>query len=170
MSIVELKNLLNDDLKKHQAMQIDIQDWTDECGKCGYPKLLHKELHREAACTQEQEVPNVLKKNWEEFKKRVKPILKILKEEFKKDLEQGVFLDGMTKLINLNTENMNKQTENMTSLVTSIKDSFKKETVSSGSSSGSSTTEAGVNKVTKLTKLAKVPSWTRDMSLETYTK
>ena len=52
----------------------------------------------------------------------------------------------------------------------SIKDSFKKETVSSGSGSGSSTTEAGVNKVTKLTKPAKVPSWTKDMSLETYTK
>ena len=52
----------------------------------------------------------------------------------------------------------------------SLKDSFKKETVTSGSASGSSTTEAGVNKVTKLTKPAKVPSWTKDMSLETYAK
>ena len=95
------------------------------------------------------EVLNVLKKNWEEYKKRVKPILKILKEEFKKDIEQGVLLDGLTKLINSNTENM-------TSLVTSFKDSFKKETVSSGSSS--STTEAGVSRVSKLTKPAKVPS------------
>ena len=31
-------------------------------------------------------------------------------------------------------------------------------------------TEAGVNKVTKLTKPAKVPSWTKDMALETYAK
>ena len=53
-SIVELKNLLNDDLKKHLASQIALEDWTDECGKCGYPKLLHKELHCEAACTKEQ--------------------------------------------------------------------------------------------------------------------
>ena len=96
--------------------------------------------------------------------------MKILKEEFKKDLEQGVLSEGLTKLINSNTENMNKQTENMTSLVTSIKDSFKKETVSSGSASGSSTTGAGVSKVTKLTKPSKVPSWTKDMSLETNTK
>ena len=69
----------------------------------------------------------------------------------------------MTKLINSNTENM-------TSLVMSLKDSFKKETVSSGSCSGSSTTEAGVNKVAKLSKPAKVPSWAKDMSLETYAK
>ena len=85
----------------------------------------------------------------------------ILKEKFKKELEQRVLLDGLTKLINSNTENM-------MSLVTSFKDSFKKEMVSSGSSS--STTEAGVSRVSKLTKPAKVPSWTKDMSLETYTK
>ena len=97
--------------------------------------------------------------------KRIKPILKILKDEFRKDLEQGVLLDGLTKLINSNTENMNKQTENMTSLVTSIKDTFKKEAVTSGSGSGSSAMEAGVNKVTKLTKPAKVPSWTKSISL-----
>lgn len=26
--------------------------------------MLHKELHREAASTKEQEVPNILNKNW----------------------------------------------------------------------------------------------------------
>ena len=57
----------------------------------------------------------------------------------------------------------------MMSLVILLKNSFKKETVSSGSS-GSSTTEAGINGVSKLTKPAKVPSWTKDMSLETYAK
>ena len=66
------------------------------------------------------------------------------------------------------TKQMNSNTENMTSLVMSLKESFKKETVPSGSSS--STTEARVNRVTKLTKPAKVPSWTKDMSLETYAK
>ena len=45
MSVVELKNLLNDNLKKRLAQQKDIGDWTDKCGKSGYPKLLHKELH-----------------------------------------------------------------------------------------------------------------------------
>ena len=61
MSVVELKNLSNDDLKKRLASQIDIEDWMDECGKCGYPRLLHKELHCEAACTKEQELPNILR-------------------------------------------------------------------------------------------------------------
>ena len=135
---------------------MDREDWTDECGKCGYPRLLHKELHSEAACTKEQELPNILKENWKKYRKRFKLILKILKDEFRKDLEQGVLLDGLTKLINSNTENMNKQIENMTSLVMSLKDSFKKETVSSGFSK----TEAGASRVSKLTKPAKVPSWT----------
>ena len=57
----------------------------------------------------------------------------------------------------------------MTMLVTSFKDSFKKDEASSAPS----TTNAGVaagGRVSKLTKLAKVPSWTKDISLETYTK
>ena len=45
-----------------------------------------------------------------------------------------------------------------------------KEPVTSGSSSGFSTKETRVNKVTKLTESAKVASWTKDMSLETYAK
>ena len=147
MCIVELKNLSNDDLKKRLASQIDIEDWTDECSKCGYPRLLHKELHQEAACTKEQELPNILKENWKEYRKRVKPILKILKEEFRKEVEQSILLDGLTKLINSNTENM-------TTLVTLFKDSFKKEEVSSTPSA----TNAGAGRVSKLTKPAKVPS------------
>ena len=54
----------------------------------------------------------------------------------------------------------------MTTLVTLFKDSFKKEEVSSTPSA----TNAGAGRVSKLTKPAKVPSWTKDMSLETYTK
>ena len=68
-------------------------------------------------------------------------------------------MDGLTKLINSNTENM-------TSLVTLLKDSFKKEEASSTPS----TTDAGAGRISKLTKPAKVPSWTKDMSLETYAK
>ena len=36
ISIVELKNLSNDDLKKCLASQIYIEDWKGECGKCGF--------------------------------------------------------------------------------------------------------------------------------------
>ena len=71
----------------------------------------------------------------------------------------GVLLDGLTKLINSNTQNM-------PSLVNSIKDAFKKDPVAFDISA----TEHTVNNVTKLTKPAKVPSWTKDTSLETYSK
>ena len=76
MSIVNLENLSHDKLKKRLVSQINLNDWADECAKCGYPKLLHKELHRASACTQEQEVPNILIKNWAEYRKRIKPFLK----------------------------------------------------------------------------------------------
>ena len=64
-NIVTLDNHSNDDLKKRLASQIALEDWTDECSKCGYPKLLHKDhvLHRDATCTQGMEVPNILREN-----------------------------------------------------------------------------------------------------------
>ena len=48
----------------------------------------------------------------------------------------------------------------MTTLVTSFKDSIKM----GEASSTPSTTDAGVGRVSKSTKPAKVPSWTKDMS------
>ena len=80
MSIVNLENLSNDELKKRLVSQINIKD---EFSKCGYPRVLHKELHQEAACTKEQELPNILKENWKEYRKRVKPILKNLRDDFR---------------------------------------------------------------------------------------
>ena len=96
-NIVTLDNLLNDDLKKHLASQIALEDWMDECSKCGYPRLLHKDyvLHRDATCTQGMEVPNILRENWKAYTQRVKPILKIMKEETRKEMEQGVLLKGL---------------------------------------------------------------------------
>ena len=109
-SIVTLENLTNDNLKKRLASQIALEDWTDECSKYSYPKQLHKDyvLHRDAACMQEKEVPNILRENWKEYHTRMKPILKIMKDEFKKDVEQGILLQGLTNPINSNTENMKK--------------------------------------------------------------
>ena len=82
-----------------------------------------------------------------------------MKEEFRKEVEQSILLDGLTKLMNCNIENK-------TTLVTLFKDSFKKDEASSTPSA----TNASAGRVSKLTKPAKVPSWTKDMSLETYTK
>ena len=94
-------------------------------------------------------------KVWTDFKKRVKPILATLKEDYKKEVEQSVLLDGLTRLITQisgqNVDNMNCYAENMTSLVTSIKDTFKKDEVQSSA--------VAPGRTTKLTKLAKAPSW-----------
>ena len=99
MSIVNLKNFFYDELKKRLVSQINLDDWADECTKCGYPRLLHTELHRASAYTQEQEVPNILNKNWAEYRKRIKILLRELNEAKHKDVEQGVLLEGLTKLI-----------------------------------------------------------------------
>ena len=83
----------------------------------------------------------------------------MIREIAKKDSEQEVLLEGMerlvTKISSQNVENMNLYNMNMTVLVNSLKDSFKKD--------GSSVTSAGSTfssapKTAKLTKLAKVPS------------
>ena len=154
--IVFLDNPTNDNLKKSLASQIALEDWTDECSKCGYPRLLHKDyvLHCDAACTRGQEVPNILRENWKEFHKRVKPILKMMKEETKKEMEQGVLLQGLRELIDSNTENIKSLFHN----------------VKKHEHSPSNDSHSFSPRPAKLTKPAKVPSWTKDMSLETYVK
>ena len=99
--VTPLDNLLNDDLKNWLASQIALEDWTDECSKCGYPKLLYKDhgLHCDAACTRGAEVPNILKENWKAYTQRVKPIIRMIREEAIKEAgqekEQGVLLQGL---------------------------------------------------------------------------
>ena len=99
MSVLELKNLTDPKLKKSLMEQINVEDWTDRCSKCGYPKLIHKNLHRDATCTREPEALDVLSKHWEEYTKRIKPILRILKKEYKKDILEGQLLKGLRDLI-----------------------------------------------------------------------
>ena len=64
---------------------------------------MHNEMHRDAKCQGQPEAPNVLDKNWEEYVKRVKPILKVLQEDFKRDIKEGILLEGLRDLINSNT-------------------------------------------------------------------
>ena len=138
--------------------QISLEDWTDECSKCGYPKLLHKDhvLHRDATSTRGAEVPNILKENWKDYTQRVKPIVRMMREEAIKEAgqekEQGVLLQGLRELIDLNTENMKSFFQNLR----------KRE--------HSPSVNPSSHRPAKLTKPAKVPSWTKDMSLETYVK
>ena len=82
--VTPIETLSNDDLKWWLAFQISLEDWTDECSKCGYPKLLHKDhvLHRDAACTRGAEVHNILKENWKAYNQRVKPLVRALRDEW----------------------------------------------------------------------------------------
>ena len=152
--VTPIDTLSNDNLKQRLASQIALEDWTDECSKCGYPKLLHKDhvLHRDTTCTRGTEVPNILKENWKAYTQRVKPILRMIRKEAMKEKEQGVFLQGLEKLIASNTENIKP-------LFQTIR---KRE--------HSPLAHSPSPRPAKPTKPAKVSSWTKDMSLETYIK
>ena len=121
---------------------------------------MHKEMHRDGACKGQPEVPDVLNKNWKEYTKRIKPILMNLKEDFKKEIWEGIPLDGLTKLLESNTENILAQTKQMNEKWASMMNATKSEATSNPTA-----TDNTSSKVTKLIKPAKVPSWTKDMSL-----
>ena len=67
-------------------------------------------FHHDATCTRGAEVPNIVKENWKAYTQRVKPIIKMIREEAIKEAgqekEQGVLLQGLRELIDSNTENM----------------------------------------------------------------
>ena len=113
-------------------------------------------MHRDATCTRGAEVRNILKENWKAYTQRVKPIVRMMREEAIKEAgqekEQGVLLQGLRELIDSNTENMKSFFQNLR----------KREHSPSLHSSS--------HRPAKPTKPAKVPSWTKDMSLETYVK
>ena len=147
MSVVNLETLSNDDLKKRVSSLISIDDWSDECGQCGRPSLLHKG----GPCTRsEREPPDVILKIWSDFRSRIKSVVTMVKADWKKETEDGLLLDGLRRLMvqisGQNAENMNVLVE---SLNTKKDDSVR---------------------MARVTKSAKVPTWSKDISLETYIK
>ena len=95
--------------------------------------------------------------------------MKAKKEVLCKEHEEGVLLKGLerlvTKISGQNIDNMNQYTENIPTLVSSIKENIVKDGVTN--TSASSVLET---RVTKLTKLIKVLIWSRNMTLETFVK
>ena len=88
-----------------------------------------------------------------------------------------MYLDGIECLITLiygqNTSNMNLYNKNMTTLVKFLKDSLPKTEVQGDGTlktTASTSSLVGGAKMAKLMKPAKVPTWTKDLTLETYTK
>ena len=79
-----------------------------------------------------------------------------LKEIAKKDSEQEILLQGLENLI---TKITNQNTDNMTTLVNSLK---------KNDSSGTESSGVTFSRTKKFLKPAKVPSLTKDMGLDTY--
>ena len=151
MLICNIATLSNKDLTKLVSEYISIEDIYDECDQCGRPVLLHKDPGEE--CTRDSdEGLEVIAKNWRDLKKWLKLILKDIKEERAKEKEHNVYLDGIERIVN--TLKM--------SIDTSGDPKVKK----------SDTAEVSTvnNKPRLFTKPAKVPVWTKDLTLETYIK
>ena len=150
MSVINLDTLSNDELKKRVAALVSLDDWSDECGQCGRPALLHKG----GPCTrQEKEPPETINRIWSEFRKRIKPIVTVLKSDFKKEAEDGLLLDGLKRLM---LQISGQNTENMSAMIVNMKGGFSKTEVASLSAS------SPMMRAAKLTKPA--------LTLETYIK
>ena len=126
--------------------------------------MIHKNLHRDATCTEKTTAPEDLNKYSEEFTKRIKLILKIVKEDQSKDMQEGILLKGLKELLDSNTKSILSQTKQMNETWVTMKTALKTEETGETATVPQTT----ANKITKLTKPAKVPSWTKNMSLETY--
>ena len=148
MSIYNFAKLANKDLKKLASEYISLDDVYDECDECRRPVI----LHQEEECTQDvDEGLEVVAKNWRDLKRRLKPILKEIKTEMEKEKEQNVYLDGIKQIVHtiqmqINTSEAKKDTTPIIPQTTTV------------------------NKPKLLTKPAKVPTWTKDLTLETCTK
>ena len=143
----------NKALKKLAKECIFLNDVYDECDECGRPTLLHKEEE----CTRDvDEGLKVVAKNWRDLRRRLKPILKEIQEERRREAEQTVYLDGIERLI--------KQI--------ALKDSSPKTGVRDGgtSTSNSASSDGGTARMAKLMKPVKVPTLMKDLTLETYAK
>ena len=88
---------------------------------------------------------------------KIKTIVKMAKAELSKEQEESLLLDGLKKLV---VQIADKNTGNIGKVVDALKtrkEEFLGET-------------APTTRAARLTKPAKVPSWTKDLSLETYIK
>ena len=98
-TIYDIVQLSNTDLKKLVSDYISLEDIYDECEKCGRPILLHLQP-REEYKREVDEGLDMIAKNWSLLKKRLKPILKEIKEGRLKEKEQNVYLDGIERIVN----------------------------------------------------------------------
>ena len=84
----------------------------------------------------------------------------VLKANLRKDVGDGLFLDGLKKLFNQNVDRINM-------IVNSLKKGLM---VKKDDPPAVATAAVTAGRTTKLTKPAKVPSWSQDMMMATFIK
>ena len=75
---------------------VSLDNVYDEGEECGRPTLLHKEDECKRDVDKGLEVVTW---NWRDLRRRLKPILKEIKEERMKESEQNVYLDGIERIV-----------------------------------------------------------------------
>ena len=91
-------------------------------------------------------------KNWHDLKRQLKLIIKDIEEERSEEKKRNIYLEGIREI------------------VTPLVDTLKMNMDTSGDPRAKKSDSAVNNKPKLLTKPAKVPVWTKDLTLETYIK
>ena len=150
MSMINMETVLDSELKK-RIEGLEELDWFNECDLCRKPCLLHV-----GQCLRSEEdlPPDKMKELWNEFKSRTRPIMKEVMMERRRAIEKDSLKDSLLegfKSIMVHVQNENNV--NMEKLCGAL---VKKEETQT--------------KPSRVVKLAKVPTWTKEISLETYRK
>ena len=108
---------------------------------------MHSFMLHKGPCTRKEEIKEEEKvevwESWDLFREKMKPIRKWQMEQEEKAKMQSDWLMGMREIVTLNNENMVKVIDSM-----KVKE----------------------NRTAKLVKPARVPAWTKEMTLTVYLK
>ena len=83
-------------MKKLAKECVSLDDVYNECNDCERLTILYKEKE----CMRDvEEGLEVVAKNWRDLRRRLKPIIKQIQEERKKEDEQSVYLDRIEQIV-----------------------------------------------------------------------
>ena len=139
---ITVESFSDDDLMKKYIGLTKKEDFDDRCGFCELPTMLHR-----LACTRKDEANGFehdqVNKQWKMFSERMRNIRKWLADKEEKERGQNEILRGQSEM-------MQKFVQANEMLVEDIK--------------------GNESRTAKIGKPAKVPIWTKQMSLERYLK
>ena len=141
-----METLNDDDLMRRVRNLVDSEDFDDECELCHKPRLVHAGL-----CVRSETVDaDFLVEIWKEFRVRMKPLMKSVREEKMRKVKEVEISTDLKALIgHMNEKNMDN-IEKLCGIIVKSRDENAKPS--------------------KVIKTAKVPIWSKEMSLETFSK